>query len=281
MAMRRNYFTAISSPTPTFIAAILAIFALQSSPAMADTQSETVDFDKWGLSLGVFVTKTDTQAQLKGEADQGSDVDLENDLGFDNSDTSFRVDGYYRFAEKHRVDFSVFDFSRNSRYVIDEEIEWQDEIYPINAELISNFDVTIYKVAYTYSFLQREKGYLGLTAGLYIADLDVGIKAAQFNRQSTGGVTAPLPVFGFRGEYQLSDKWLLRGSAEIFAFKYGDFSGSLDDIYVGIDYQLFEHTALGVGYNRVSFNLDVEKAAFNGSLDWQYSGGLVFVKFNF
>ena len=84
-----------------------------------------------------------------------------------------------------------------------------------------------------------------------------------------------------RGQYDFSDKWSLRGSAELFAFEYGDFDGSLYDLYAGLDYQLFKHVAIGVGVNSVDFNVGVTKTNFNGDLDWRYTGGLLFFKFDF
>lgn len=265
----------------TVLATALALLMLQVPMARAETDAQSTDFMKWGLSLGVFVTQTDSQTKLNGSTDEGSDVDMESDLGLKNSDSVFRVDGYYRFTEKHRVDFSYFDLSRDASKRIQKDIEWQDEIYPVDTTVKASVDMTIYKIAYTYSFLQRDKGYIGASIGLYVADLGVGLSADSLKLGANSGVTAPLPVLGLRGEYYLSDKWIVRASGEIFAFEYGDFSGSLNDIYLGVDYQLFKNTAVGVGYNRVDFNLDVSKPRFDGSLDWQYSGGLVFVKFNF
>jgi hypothetical protein len=142
-------------------------------------------------------------------------------------------------------------------------------------------DLTIYKLAYTWSFLRRDKGYLGASAGLYVADIGASIAAESLGRATSGGVTAPLPVFGLRGQYDLSAKWSLRGSAEIFAIDYGDYNGSLYDVYAGLDYQLLEHVAIGVGVNSVKIDVGVRKSNFNGDFDWRYDGGLLFFKFDF
>ncbi len=39
--------------------------------------------------------------------------------------------------------------------------------------------------------------------------------------------------------------------------------------------------AIGVGFNSVRMNLGVEKENATGNLDWDYDGGLVFLKFDF
>jgi hypothetical protein len=244
--------------------------------------AQTSDFDRYSLSLGVFITDRDGETQLNtpGTAD-GTPVDLENDLGLEQSSSVFRLDGYFRFNEKHRIDFSWFDLSREATKQIEKDITWEGTLFPINATIKGDFDLAIYKLAYTWSFMRREKGYLGLTAGLYIADIAARLSSVNIADREGGDVTAPLPVIGLRGEYNLSEKWSLRASGEYFALEYGDFDGALFDFYAGVDYRLFDHMALGLGYNNVRMDIDVTAADFDGSLDWNYDGALIFVKIDF
>ena len=265
---------------PTLTAGVMvstaAIIAL-SIPADAAAQDE-----KLSVSLGVFLTSRDSETRIDGQIpDSGTPVDLENDLGFDKSDTVFRVDGYYRFNDKHRIDASVFDLSRSASKQIEGEIDWNDTVYPIDTVVNASLDLSVYKLAYTWSFMRRDNGYLGVTGGLYVADIGTSLSAEANALSSSGGVTAPLPVFGLRGQYDISEKWSLRGSAEIFALEYNDYSGSLYDVYAGLDYQVSDHVAVGVGLNSVRIDVGVDKANLSGDLDWQYDGGLIFLKFDF
>lgn len=249
-------------------------------PAIAE-QSADMD-DRFSVSLGMFFTDRDSRMSLDGEVpNSGTDIDLEGDLGLDSSGTVFRMDGYFRFNERHRIDFSAFDLSRNGSKQIDEELVWDGEIYPIDVLIKSSFDMSIYKLAYTWSFMQRDNGYLGATAGLHIVDIGTSISAESIGQSSRGGATAPLPVFGLRGQYDFSEKWSLRGSAEFFVFEYENYSGSLHDIYAGIDYQFSRHVAFGVGINIVGLNVGVAETNFDGDLKWRYGGGLLFLKFDF
>ncbi len=257
-------------------------FALLSMSVSSPALAQSTDFDRFSINLGVFLTNRDSKTRIDGEVpDSGTPVDLENDLGFDKSDTVFRLDGVFRFNEKHRIDFSAFNLSRSASKQVQKDIEWNGELFPIDTVVDASLDLNIYKVAYTWSFLRRDKGYLGATAGLYVAEVGTSLAAESIGRSSSGGVTAPLPVFGLRGQYDLAEKWSLRGSAEIFAIEYGDFSGSLYDVYAGVDYQLFERMAVGLGVNSVNLNVGVTKGNFDGDLDWRYDGGLLFFKFDF
>ncbi len=249
-------------------------------PAGADAQQP--GDERGGLSLGLFVTDRDTETRIDASSDSpGSDVDLEKDLGLDSSDSVFRIDGYFKFNDKHRIDASWFDLSRSSVKQIDREIEWNGTIYPINTNINSVFDLDIYKVAYTWSFIRQDKGYVGLSAGLYIADFATTLDAAAIGQREVGDGTAPLPVLGLRGEYRFTDRWTFRASGELFVFEYDNWDGSLYDVYAGIDYRLTNHFSVGAALNAVTFDIGVSEENFSGNVDWGYVGGLLFLKVGF
>lgn len=259
------------------VAVFAAILVLLASP----TAAQSVDGDRFSLSLGVFVTDRDTDARFDSDTDSGTPINLEKDLGLDSSDTVFRVDGYLRFSERHRADFSVFDLSRNQTRQIAREIQWGDTLYSIDTAIQAKFDLSIYKAAYTYSFLHADDGYLGATVGLYVADSSAELAEQNIGQAEVGELTAPLPVIGLRGERKLSERWTFRASGEFFFIEYDNIDGSLVDLYAGFDYSVLDNLSLGIGFNSVAFDVDASKSAFEGALDWKYSGGLVFLKFNF
>ena len=256
---------------------LLACLALVV-PAAAAAQ----DDHRFSLSLGAFITDRASEARVDAaDGTPGTPVDIEGDLGLDTSETVFRLDGYFKFNDRHRIDFSVFDLSRDATRQIDAEITWDDVVFPINATVISALDFNVYKLAYTYSFMRREKGYLGFTAGLYVAEVGAKLSAENIAVEAGGGLTAPLPVIGLRGEYRFTDKWAFRASGELFGLEYEAFDGSLIDLYAGIDYRLFEHVAIGAALNSVKLDVDVSDNDLIGALDWQYDGVLLFFKFDF
>jgi len=256
----------------------VALMFLEIPTAVAQADDDT----KFSLSIGVFLTDRNNTTRVDGTAGMdGTVVDLEGDLGLNRSDSVFRIDGYYRFNKKHRLDFSVFDLSRTASTVIQKDIQWSDTLFPIDTTVDSDFDLAIYKLAYTWSFMRRDKGYLGLTAGLYIADFEMRLEAEAIDALESDGLTAPLPVFGLRGQYEFTEKLSFLASAEIFALEYEDYSGSLYDIYVGLDYQFFKHVAIGIGINAVELNVEITKNRLDADIDWRYDGGLVFFKFDF
>lgn len=235
----------------------------------------------FSISVGAFFTDRESRTRVDGDSGRGTDINLEDDLGLKKSDTVFRVDGYWRFAEKHRFDFSAFDLSRSSSKQIEREITWDDTTYPFSSTVKTDLDLTIYKAAYTWMFLKRNRSFLGVTAGLYVADLGATLSTSGGASVESNDLTAPLPVIGLRGEYRFANRWSLRGSGEIFAVDYGDYEGFLYDVFAGLDFGVTKNVAIGVGVNAVEFDIGVSKNRFQGDLKWQYEGALVYLKFDF
>ena len=266
----------------TFVKRLSWLVIPASAMIFLPAAAVVADDDRGSISLGVFITDRDTETRIDtSEGDPGSDVDLENDLGLHRSDSVFRFDGYFKFNDRHRIDASWFDLSRSSTKQIDTEIVWNGTVYPIDTTIGSEFDLNIYKVSYTWSFMRRDNGFLGLSAGLYIADFKTSLSASEIGLREVGDGTAPLPVIGLRGEHRFSEKWTFRGSGELFAFEYDNWDGSLVDLYVGLDYGFSDSFSLGLGYNSVTFDIGVAEQDFTGDIDWGYQGAMIFLKFDF
>ncbi|HEX5787453.1 MAG TPA: hypothetical protein VFY03_04700 [Woeseiaceae bacterium] len=258
---------------------LLAPVLLSLSGAAAAQSEESPPFS---VSLGIFFTDRDTDTRIDAATDTGTEVDLEDDLGFDRSDSVFRVDAYWRFATNHRIDVSAFDLSRDAVKVIDRDITIGDTVYPIDTEVTGKLDLNIYKAAYTWIFHNEGRTFLGASAGLYIADIGTQFAGplGLLDREEND-ITAPLPVFGLRGAWQMSERWALRGSAELFVFEYNAFDGSLYDVFAGVDYSMTEKLSLGLGFNTVRFDLGFDDDRLNGAVDWSYAGGMLYLKFDF
>ena len=255
------------------------LVALVYFPPMAN--AAPAEDDKFSVSLGWFITSRDTESRLDSSLGSGSGVDLEDDLGLDSSDSVVRFDAAYRVNDRHRIDISFFDMSRDSSLPIQKDIQWGDELFTVDTAVNTSFDLNIYKAAYTYSFMRRDNGFLGVTAGVYVADSKISLAEQNVGGAEVGAITAPLPVIGLRGERYFGDRWTLRGSGEFFAIEFDNVEGSLVDLYVGMDYKVLDHMSIGLGINSVTLDVDASKNAFQGALDWEYAGGLLFLKFDF
>jgi hypothetical protein len=190
-----------------------------------------------------------------------------------------RLGGYLWLGERHRLDAAYFDLSRSSALPVDETIEFGDETFVVNTVIETDSDLSIIKADYTFAVLARDRGWLGVTAGFYIAEITLSLRQATLGRLESEDVTAPLPLLGLRGDYAVNDRVTLRGAAQWFGFEADDIDGRLTDFYVGADYGFGERMAVGLAYNRVSMNIGaVEDEGFDARIDWGYDGFLLYFK---
>jgi len=267
----------MSSKSIKYVLALLI-----SCPIAAFSQEANTNDSGWGFSLGVFLADQDMKTEF--EATVGNIdvvVDFEDDLGLRDSQSVFRFAAFYDFNERHRLDFDVFDLSQTAVVTGTREIEWGDSVFPISAEVSTALDLTIYKAAYTYHLLRREKYKLGVTGGLYVADVALHLNLLENDEEERGDLTAPLPVLGFRGEYFISDRWHASASAEWFGVKINQYEGYLHDFLIGIDYRFDNHAAVGLGYNYVEIAVDATEEDLQADLIWQYSGLIGYLRFSF
>jgi hypothetical protein len=230
----------------------------------------------------MFVTDHHATTRLDSANGRGTDIDLEKDLGLDTSQSVARLGGYYWFRPRGRVDAAVFDLSRKASLPLRRTVDFGDQEYLIDTTIETESDLTILTADYTHALLMKPRGYLGITAGLYVAETRLALSEKTAGRFETQKLTAPLPLAGLRGDYSLTNRIALRGAVEWFRFAAEDVDGRFRDLYVGADYALTKRIALGLAYNDVTMNLGaVDDEGFDGRLNWGYDGVLLYFKYDF
>ena len=66
-----------------------------------------------------------------------------------------------------------------------------------------------------------------------------------------------------------------------FGLDYSDFSGQMTNAHAMANYQLSPRWALGLSYQFVNLDLDVEKDNYTQVYDIDFSGALVYARFSF
>lgn len=269
-------------------AGAIASLVLLPTPAFCQ-DAPTALADTFHISLGTFIVNTDTTLRLDGEAgEQGQDIDWEKNFG-EGDVYRFRLDGYWRFAERHKLRAMVFSTSRSASRTFDEDISWGGETFPASATIDGEFKFSIYELAYEYAFMRRENYELAASFGVHYTDYEASLGAtvsgnggATNRRIERGGsIGAPLPVVGLRGTWLLSQTFSLDVSGQFFALTYGDIDGNLQDYRVLMNWQPSRWVGLGVGYNHFVLDVDVDSSNFRGKMDWAYHGPMIFYSVSF
>ena len=82
------------------------------------------------------------------------------------------------FAPKHRLYLGYYGFDRNAEHTLEEEIEWDDKVFVVDAELKSKWEVDFIYAKYGYSFFQGEKWEISGSLGLYYLDTVLTVSGA-------------------------------------------------------------------------------------------------------
>jgi hypothetical protein len=263
----------------------IAVLALLPVPALCDDEPGILS-DSFYFAVGTFVVDTDTTLRLDGNAgQQGRPIDWEKNFG-EGDVNRFRFDGFWRFAERHKLRALVFTTSRRGSRTFDDDIEWGDQTFRANATIDGEIKFSIYELAYEYAFVRRESYEVAASFGLHYADFEATLGAtvtatgtggtADRRVEQTGSIGAPLPVVGLRGTWLLSRTFAIDVSGQYFALTYGDIDGNIQDYRVLLNWQPKSWLGLGVGFDRFAVDVDVDGDNFKGAMEWAYQGPMIF-----
>ena len=275
--MKKNsmLFKALTSP----LVATITLYSLMSSNATAAEDEAAVAFpDKYMLRLGAYVVDgADTRFSVTGEGVLGTVIDYSRDLGGESRDTIPRIDAYYRFNERHRIDFTSFSIDRVGTRSLSIDITIDGTEYNVGETINSEIKYTLYKLGYAYSFYHSPKVELSVTAGLNFTDYDMKFTAASGAKTEAAGFTAPLPMFGLRMGYAITPKWSVNYVAESFFIELeSKIKGALINYELNTEYKLFDNFAIGAGLARIGTSLDVDDDDWSGSVSDSYRGYTLF-----
>lgn len=213
---------------------------------------------RWRVVGGTALNSFDTSAAFSPEALAGVSVHLESDLGLEEETETWIAGATYRLSDRHRLEASVTDFSRDSVRVIDQQIEWGDVVYDVGATVTSNFDSSLFKFKWKYSFADTGRLDAGLSAGLSTFDFDVSLAGEGLIDDGMGGqvlaqtkegaaFVAPVPIFGFWVDYAFSPRWIVRLNAEAIDLSIGAHNGRVLQSNYLAEYYVSKLVGLGFG----------------------------------
>ncbi len=266
------------------VVAGLVLTGLMSGSVSAAEEEAAVAFpDKYMLRLGAYIVDgADTQFSAS-KGGLGTVIDYSRDLGGDSRDTIPRIDAYYRFNPRHRIDFTSFSIDRKGSrtLAIDPPIVIDGEDFS-GGTLNSDIKYTLYKLGYGYSFYHSPEVELTITAGLNFTTYDFKFSNDTGDKAESAGFTAPLPMFGLRMGYAITPKWSVNYVAEAFFIEFEDtVKGALINYELNTEYKLFKNFAIGAGLARIGSNVEVNDDDYSGKISDSYRGYTIFGTFYF
>ena len=243
--------------------------------------------DKFSIRIGGF-HQEDIDSNIRIDSKSlglGTIISLEDNLNVGNSLGVVRIDGHYRFNNRHRIEWAWFSTKRDgTATVVNNDLQIGDEIFEVGTRISTEWDSDLLKAGWSWSYINVERYEFYLGAGLNIRKMSLkfdGVLATGEEIQQETfdeGVTAPLPTFNFGGTYNFTNKLSLQWRFELFGIEAGDFEGSFQDTYFLVEHNTFKNVGFGGGLNSFNFDLTTEDDDLRGEIDTSYTGFLLYVK---
>lgn len=259
----------------------------QASAESADEQGML--YQRFKVGAGFFAAFFNTTLRVDSEdLGVGTEIDLEEDLGFSSKKFDFRGFGYYRLGKRHRITFGYFSLVRNSAATIDTTIRFGEDEFEVGAEVEAEFSTRIPSLGYRFSFIANRKIEaavgIGLSAqitktALYAAGSINGEGAALCEQEEdceTKNVTLPIANFNLSANWNPIPRLMILGSMGGLYVKVSDIQASVGNAGIAADYYFLRNLGVGAGYTYVKLGA---KNTSGNTIDvtYRYSGLLVYV----
>jgi hypothetical protein len=232
-----------------------------------------------------YVFQADTSFQINGPRNLGGAVDFNRELGGQREDNLWRIDSLYRFNPRHSIGFSYYDVRRKGNRTVDRDLTIDDVTYTTGSSVESQLKFKLYRFLYNYSFHHDEKVELGLSGGLYFANIGATFRGSL---TCTGGTscgpgttvspngtdssfTVPLPTVGMFFNYNITPR--LQGQARFdwFFLETAQIKASITEVYLGLEYRLLKHFSIGTAFDRLNIDGEINPkkgGGFSFKNDW-------------
>jgi hypothetical protein len=265
------------------IIGIVFFLCFSAQQLMAEESVNNSPWEKFSFNLGGFFSSSETD--LRFGSGVGLSVDVEEVFGLETDNTVFRLDSYWRFTDnrRHRLDFSWFSYNRSGSRTINEEViirppEGEDIVIPIDTKIESFYNMDIYQIAYSYSFIQDSRLDLAGKFGLFVMPISLGLSATDIvDKEGDQSFTAPLPSLGLKMDVLIAPKWYFRSGVQFFYIQYEQFTGSLMNFNSAIEYNPWKHFGFGLGVDALRMGLEADGEDYpgidlRGNVDFEYTG---------
>ncbi|GAB3509408.1 porin family protein [Pseudoxanthomonas daejeonensis] len=238
--------------------------------------------DTFSARVGGYVTEFDTKMRADGQADDGTRIDLERDLGIDQNNVLAIIGATWRPWEKHEFGLSYYQDDGDATRQIDRDIEFDGVVYPVSSTLRANLNLDAYEASYVYWAMDRDSWVLGPRLGLIWYSIGLGLSLevdANGNPVGSGGisnsVSADLPAPSIGGSW----RWVPGNSDWRLSADVGYFTANIDNVDAdvttgrfGVEWFPWENWGASLDYTMRRIEADAQGNSFDGNFRFIDSG---------
>lgn len=255
-----------------------------------DVESTKEGWPRFHALLGFARVDGDGHYDIREtDGDRVSIIDFDR-AGLQDKDSSYWLTLSWRSDESRwGAWFGSWQFDVTGSRVWKEELELPGKpTIPIDASVTSAFDTRWYILEATYSFHRTETLDAGVGIGLHAVDLDTGLTARIDTGDANAHVVnqtldtlAPLPNVVLYAYWKFAPRWLLTARTGYFSLSYDKYDGRMLNAHAMFNYELSPRWSLGLGYQFVELDLDVEKSDYTKIYDFSFAGTVAYLSYRF
>ena len=242
-----------------FVALVLSVAA----PAEAQRSFEPL-FDKFNFKLEGSWLGVKTEVSLDSDLVEGDGTTLnfEDDLNLGSNQGIPTLGFEWQIARKHKLGVRYQDISRDSNAQALTEIEWGDEIIPIDADITHGFDITQAFIEYAYYPWVKDRWAAGFGLGFRWMDIQATLayrgETDEDDIEGSSDVSgsAPLPYLYFEYRRLFSDNWRFITGLGWLYIEIDDIKGGQYIAKVGIEYLAGKRWSFGASVNLSTVDVD-------------------------
>ena len=215
--------------------------------------------DTWQFHVGLFQQNNKLEVSSTRLGDQEFDIDLD-DLGLSDSESVPQFGIRWDFSEHWGLNFFYSDFGLTSNAVNNSEFIYDGVVYPLNASLKTEFDITVYALALDYAFYKSNTTEIGIGVGIHALDLAAGFEGSLNDIRLTDteeDFLAPLPNIRGYVQHAFSPKFLGSLNFGWMGADIDNYSGSFLVASASLEYRLAKRWSVIGNYQLTSIDFEV------------------------
>jgi hypothetical protein len=240
---------------------VLLIVVALGMPVPSEAQREYEPlFDKFNFKVEGSWIGIQTEIRLDSETlGRGATLSFEDDLNLDKGQAIPTLAFEWQIARRHRLGVRWQDITRDSSAQALTEIQWGDEVIPVNADITLAFDTNQGFIDYTYYPWVKGRWAAGFGLGLRAIDIYTELKWEGETIGEGGNNidgTAPLPYLYFEYRRLFSERWrFITGFGWLYV-KIGDIKGGQWLGRASIEHLFGRRWSFGGGVNISNIGVD-------------------------
>ena len=241
--------------------------------------------DNFNIGLGVY--RPSLKRRLGADPNDGGSAG--ESLDASDSQTTGLLNFRWRFTKNWSFQGTYWKTNSEAERVLTENFEFQGQEFLIGTSVRSEIDLSIARLFWGRSFFRRPSTDWGVGLGLHVLEIDAILEGEILvpplsppipDHREIASVSAPLPNLGIWYMHSWSPKWVVTTRLDWLDITFEEFSGSLYDLSVGVNYQMSDHFGIGLAVNAFRLDVGVDSTEWTGELVYEQIGPLLNLTWN-